>query len=266
MGGDEAYGLRSAVGVSPRAARCDDGIASLDDMTTGPGGFMTRLRIACVLVALAVGLPQTLSAADAYTDETAFLNAVAGLGLCTAAEGFEDDAAWGGARSTIPGGTHTLSSVTNLGLTWQPRVPTGGMTTSQGPARSGRWGGYELPHGEPPAVTDGFRVTSAGGPLVAFGGWLETNTFGARVNLVLDDATVVDFSGDNLLDFSHRFFGVVEPLGFSAVEVVETEADDELLFVFGDDFIAGWVSCPDALPFADGFESGDTDRWSGAAP
>jgi hypothetical protein len=197
----------------------------------------------------------------AYTDEVLFLADAAAMGWCVDLESFESDAAWGAARTPA-----TLPSVTNLGITWLPNNPNSELTTGGGPARTGLWGFYELPHGDfGSGVGDGW-LTQAADTLYAVGGWLVSNTPGARINLVLDGTMVVDFSGDNLIGTSHSFFGVMNPAGITEVEFRETEGSSgDPKYIFGDDFSFGRVVCYSAI-FGDGFESGDTSGWSLVVP
>jgi hypothetical protein len=197
----------------------------------------------------------------AYTDEALFLADVAAQGWCVDLESFENDAAWGGARTPS-----TLPAVVNLGITWLPNNVNSELTTGGGPARTGLWGFYELPHGDfGNGIGDGW-FTQAADTLHAVGGWLVSNTPGARINLVLDGATAIDFGGNNLVGTSHTFFGVIDPAGFALVEFRETEGiSGDPKYMFGDDFSFGRVTCYSAI-FTDGFESGDTSAWSVVVP
>ena len=196
-----------------------------------------------------------------YTDQALFLADVAASGWCVDVESFEADAVWGAARTPA-----TVPFVVNLGITWLPNNPNSELTTGDGPARTGLWGFYELPHGDfGNGVGDGF-FNQAADTLYAVGGWLVSNTPGARINLVLDGVTVIDFSGANLVGTSHSFFGVIDPSGFSTVEIRETEgASGDPKYIFGDDFSFGRVDCYSAI-FGDGFESGDASAWSVVVP
>lgn len=196
-----------------------------------------------------------------YTDESLFLADVAAMGICVDRESFESDAAWGAARSPA-----TVPSVTNLGVTWLPNNVNSELTTGTGPARTGLWGFYELPHGDfGNGVGDGW-FAQAGDTLYAVGGWLVSNTPGARINIVLDGATVIDFGGSNLIGTSHGFFGVIDPAGFATVEFRETEGSSgDPKYIFSDDFSFGRVSCYSTI-FGDGFESGDASAWSAVVP
>lgn len=218
------------------------------------------IQTAVVALLVLIAVPAS-GQVTAYTDEALFLADVAAMGWCVDVEGFEDDTAWGAARSPA-----TALQVTNLGLTWLPNNPNSEVTTGPGAARSGLWGFYELPHGDFGNGTgDGWFVQSAG-TLYAAGGWLRSSTPGARLELVLDGVTVVDFGGDNLIGPIHRFLGVIDPAGFTNVEFRETQGmvGDEK-YIFGDDFPFGRAVCYSAI-FADGFESGDLSRWSAVVP
>lgn len=219
-----------------------------------------EIRAFSVLCLCLIAMPAAAQV-TAYTDEALFLADAAILGVCVDVEGFEDDAVWGGARTPS-----TASSVTSLGLTWLPNNGNSGVTTGGGPARTGSWGFYELPHGDfGSGVGDGWFIES-GTAMYAAGGWLISNTPGAKINLILDGTAVVDFSGDNQVWSSHRFFGVIDPGGFTSLEFRETEGTEEdQKFVFADDFSFGRESCFSVV-FEDGFESGDLTAWSSVGP
>jgi len=86
------------------------------------------------LAALPVFLGSILNArpliaqSTVFTDETAYLNAVAAGGYALLVEGFEGTA-WDGVRTTIVRGTHTAPSVTSLAIPWSA---TDAVTTSEG--------------------------------------------------------------------------------------------------------------------------------------
>ncbi len=225
------------------------------------GALASAVILAGVLAVTASGQPV------AYTDEAQFLADLAAAGYCLQQEGFEDDSVWGDVRSTVTGGFHTAPSITNLDVTWMPNNSNGGVTTGEGAARTGQWGFYEYPHGDfANGIADGF-VGVGGASLFAVGGWLRTNTPGARIVFLLDGTAVVDFDGANALASQHLFFGVIEAGGFTAFEVQETEGvlEDQKL-VFADDFRFGRIDCREGEIFTDGFESGDTSAWSGVVP
>ena len=193
--------------------------------------FACGLTVSIVLTDLAV---PSLAEVVAYTDEAAYLNALALQGYVVVQESFEDDTAWGVARSP-----ETAPSVTNLGITWASSSSNNDITTGTGPGRTGQWGFYSLPHGDyANGITDGWRGTAAQ-PLVAIGGWVETNTPPAGLALFLDgDAqNPVDFGGGSGLGGPWKFFGVIDPNGFTVFDFRETEGTiGDQKFIFGDDF------------------------------
>jgi len=194
-----------------------------------------------LLIASVVSLLLTarLSAAPVwYTNETDFLNALSAQGYVVFHEGFEDDAAWGSVRSTVTGGNHTAPSVSSQGVTWSANNANSGITTGPGPALTGNWGFFELPHGDfANLITDGW-IGTGDQPMVAIGGWIE-GTFGGRIHLILGGDTLnpIDFGGANALTGAHTFFGAIDPAGFSTFEWKETEGTpgDQKL-IFADDF------------------------------
>lgn len=174
-----------------------------------------------------------------YTDEAQFLLALSEQGYASIHEGFEDDMAWGAVRSTIVGGSRSAPNVTHLGITWTSSSPDNGVTTGEGPARAGRWGFYSLPHGDyADVIGDGFGGTGVE-PLVAVGGWIQSNTPPAKVGLFLDGdfSTPIDFGAAGELTGGYRFFGIIDPAGFSRFDFRELEgtAEDQKL-IFADDF------------------------------
>ena len=197
-----------------------------------------RIGIAAAMVCHAVAFPATAEVTT-YTDEAAYMAALVAQGYVAVNESFEDDAVWGAVRTTVVGGQQTTPSVTNLGITWASSSPNNEITTGQGPALDGMWGFFSLPHGDyANGITDGWRGTAAQ-PLVAIGGWVDTNTPFAALIVFLDgnEQNPIDFHGDNVLGGPYRFFGVIEPDGFSTFNFRETEgAIDDQKFIFGDDF------------------------------
>jgi hypothetical protein len=205
-----------------------------------------------------------------YLDEDAYRADLAALGFAEIGEGFEDDAAWGGVRTTIVGGEYTAPSITHLGVTWTANNPDSGVTTGNGPARSGSWGFFTLPHGSyltgtgctlPGNCGDGW-IGSAAFTLYGVGGWIH-GTYGAKVELVLDGdyANPVDFgeicdpSGENcvnpaLLGVGDAFFGVIDTTGFHEFDFSEIEGTStDVKLLFADDFTLGFpvVACNDGV-------------------
>jgi len=174
--------------------------------------------------------------------ESAYLAKLAELGFSTYFEGFEDEAAWSSARSP-----NTAASITSRGVTWTSNNAVSEVTTGTGPARTGVYGFFTLPHGDPTGgptdpLRDGFVGTwRAAGDFRAVGGWLDANTGGAQVRFALDG--VEHGFIDPALTSQHRFFGVIDADGFKQFEIFETEGvveDQE--FIFGDDFTLAFVA------------------------
>lgn len=209
---------------------------------------MNRRTFAAAAVLVGVsGHSLAIAEPTPYLDEAAFLADLAAMNLDPIIESFEDDGAWGTVRSTVVGGTFTAPSITSQGVTWSASAPLSGVTTGPGPARTGMWGFYTLPHGDPlNGIGDGWRGQTTA-PLVAIGGWVRTNTPPAKLGLYLngDLNTPVDFgevpgAGENptVLDFPWKFFGVIDPAGFQTFDFRELEgpADPKSKFIFGEDF------------------------------
>ncbi len=183
-----------------------------------------------------------------YTDEAAYLSDLAGLGYRNVFESFEDDLVWGSVRSTISDPNYA-PVIISQGITWTSNHAENQITTSTGPALTGLWGFYSMPHGNfstgtgcdlPGMCGDGFMGTRAD-TIYAVGGWV-TGTFGGKLNLILDGDTLnaIDFQGENLLSNTHQFFGAIETNGFITFEYREMEgtAEDQK-FMWADDFNFG---------------------------
>lgn len=190
--------------------------------------FSLPLILSIAMVQTARGQVQT------YTDEAAFLTALTSLSLPAVHESFEDNAAWGSVRTTIVGGTAVASSITSQGVTWSPNGVTSGITTGHGPAITGNWGMFQLPHGNPATgVRDGW-VGVGSQPLAAIGGWISCNQGSIELRL---DGVAVGFSGNNNLTNTPKFFGAIDPAGFSQFEWEELEATPgDWKLIFSDDF------------------------------
>lgn len=202
-----------------------------------------------------------------YLDETAFLDALSTLGYLPLHEDFESDDAWGAVRSTIAGGPHTAPSVSHLGVQWTSNNLSSEITTGHGPALGGDWGFYSLPHGSytdpdpgadcftPGECGDGWRGSTLEGPLVAIGGWVETNTPFAKLGLFLGNYpdNPVDFgetcdppgsencTPNDVVTTAHQFWGVIETNGFPGFEFRELEGllepgGGDIKLIFSDDF------------------------------
>ena len=218
-----------------------------------------------------------LAAPVTYIDETAFLADLAALGYAPVHEGFEGDVAWGDTRGQI------VATVTSLGMVWTANNTTSGITTGTGPAVTGQYGFYSIPHGSytnpAPGVTcftpgecgDGWRGRAADRLIYAIGGWVETNTPYAKIGLFIGEYpdNEVDFGetcdppgsencyGNSTIDTTPRFFGVIDTDGFERFEYREMEGKLEIdggdiKYIFSDDFY--FVLEDPGLVFKNGFE------------
>jgi len=208
--------------------------------------------------------------------EAEFLAKLGELGYGSFEEGFEDDLAWGVARSP-----DTAPSVVSQGVAWEtnhPAPPAGNeITTGPGPARTGQWGVFDPEHGYatgtavecdvdvPPEhclFKDGFTGIRQAGEsrLHAVGGHF-TGSALPKLVMILDGGAPIDLGGAGN-DF--QFFGVIDTLGFVTFRIEEIDGKlGQARYVFGDDFTFGTSLL---TIFADGFESGDTSVWSSTAP
>ena len=182
-----------------------------------------------VLVLLACGAASAARAqVQVFTDEGAYLAALAAAGRGAFSEGFEG-APWEGVRSTIAGGTSTAPSVKSQGITW---TASAGVTTNDLGPRSGTWRGYDHPGGAP----DRLGGTSAA-RLYGVGGWFTTNILPSSLRVFVggvspDNATLA-------LSTGYQFLGVVDPAGFTAFELVGDGAPGDEKHWFADDFTFG---------------------------
>jgi hypothetical protein len=237
------------------------------------GFVLAPALVLAVAAAFAAGLGvATPSSAErfAYVDEAAYLADLEVLGLAAVLESFEDDAAWGAVRSSIVNGWMTAPDVTHLGVRWSANNPVGEVTTGSGPARSGAWGFYTLPHGSyltgidchlPGNCGDGW-VGVAAVPILGIGGWIH-GIYGSKVELVLDGdlAAPVDFgeicdaTGENCSDLAQlgtgdAFFGVIDTEGFTEFEFRELEGTlEDAKYLWADDFTIGFAlaACNDGI-------------------
>ena len=205
---------------------------------------------ACLVGAMVLVLaPSARAQVTTYQDEATYLAALAAIpGAGTILEGFEDAGTWGAAR--FPS---TAASVTSQGIAWTANNATSRITTSGGAAQTGNWGVFALPHGittgDPNAPQrDGFIGTwTAVGTLIGAGGWVTTSTPGAEIRFALD-GTEVTFASPVLLG-GFKFFGAINPAGFTAFEVFEVQGtvQDQKL-IFADDFTFGVLAGPTHTP------------------
>ena len=118
------------------------------------------------------------------------------------------------------------------------------ITTGSGPARTGNYGFFALPHGNylsgpctvPGHCTDGFIGTTSSDTLMyAVGGWIGSNQ--AKIGVYLDDdPTLIGFGGVGLTN-APAFFGVIDTDGFNQFKFQEQEGKKEdPKYIFSDDF------------------------------
>ncbi len=206
--------------------------------------------------------------------ENEFLDKLTELGFGSFQEGFEDDVAWGAARSP-----DTAPSVMSQGIEWQSNHPDppaeNEITTGEGPARTGLYGVFDLEHGYatgtptecdvdiPPdhcLYKDGFTgIRQPGGSrLHAVGGHF-TGSSQPKLAMILDGGAPITLGW---APNGFQFYGVIDTRGFESFRLEETDGKvGQARFVFADDFTFGIAL---STIFADGFESGDTSRWSSA--
>ncbi len=194
-----------------------------------------------------------------FSDENGFLAAVAEADVVL--EGFEAEPPWDAVRTTAVAGTHAADSVTHLGITWTSNHAHNRITTSSGAARTGDWGLYSAPHGDQtvPQPTDFITDGVAGASdrrLTGVGGWF-TGTAGGKLSVVLDgnEGRAVELGP---IDPTHRFYGVVDPSGFTSFEFRELEGTlEDQRFVFVDDVTVAAAAA--AVPPTDGVVAGVAD-------
>ena len=198
------------------------------------------------------------------------------LGYGSFFEGFEDDLAWGAARSP-----DTAPSVISQGIAWESNHPDppaeNEITTGPGPARTGLWGVFDREHGyatgtavecdvdEPPEhclYKDGLTGIRQNGEsrLVGIGGFF-TGVALPKLVAILDGGVPVSLGG---VPPGYQFYGVIDTRGFGTFRFEERGGKiGQARYVFADDFTIGTML---SEIFFDGFESGDTSFWSSQAP
>jgi hypothetical protein len=215
------------------------------------------------LILLVVAQVQT--APIVFTNETDYVNALTSGGYVWVQESFEGDEAWGHVRSTIVGGNATAPAVTNSGIRWTANNDTSQVTTSSGAAQAGDWGVYALPHGNYASGTDCTTPGACGDGIIGtalqrFHGvaaWVR-GSYASKVALYLNGypgtpvgfPEVCDSSGENCIDYGlltsgSKFFGLIEPAGFSSFEFREMEGTvGDQKFLWFDDFTMAFTNPP----------------------
>ncbi len=246
----------------------------------GTDSFVYRAVFAPVSDQATVILSACDGGPDIFTcwNETAFLAKASELGLVGFQEGFEDNAAWGLARSPM-----AVPVVNSQGIQWMTNhsgAPSfNDITTGPGPARTGEWGVFDPRHGyatgtefecdvdNPDTVClyfDGFTGIRdpAHTVLNGVGGYI-TGSSGGRVAILLDGGLT---AGGGRVTNGHQFFGVIDtrPAGFTQFEFREVDGKvGQALFIFGDDFTI-LTSAPS--PVKDTRAGGSQIFFAGAGP
>ncbi len=253
---------------------------SPDETFDGTDSFVYRAVYAPVSDQATVTLSACDGGPDVFTcwDETAFLALAAAWGMASFQEGFEDDAAWGPARSPV-----AVPIINSQGIQWMTNhsgAPSyNDITTGSGPARTGEWGVFDPRHGyatgsefecdvdNPDTVClyfDGFSGIRepTRGVLNGVGGYI-TGTSGGRVEILLDEILT---NGGGRITPGHQFFGVIDtrPAGFTQFEFREVDGKvGQALFIFGDDFT---ILTPAPSPVEDARSGRTQIFFAGAGP
>lgn len=240
--------------------------------TPGPGfdgsdGFVYRAVFGSVSSEATVVLSACGGGPQVFTcwKQAAFLALAAELGHPSFHEGFEDDGAWGAARSP-----YTLPQVVSRGVSWRandfdathtdpPDAPPdpgpNEITTGPGAARSGAWGVFDPDHGyawgtaaacdvDTPAAHclfhDGVTLARVpgGSPLFGAGAYV-SGTYGANVSFVLDGDVASPVGGGSIGVGGDVFFGVIDagPTGWNEIQLRELDGKiGQALLIFADDF------------------------------
>jgi VCBS repeat-containing protein len=253
---------------------------SPDETFDGTDSFVYSAVFAAVSDQATVTLSACDGGPDIFTcwNETAFLAKAAEWGLASFQEGFEDDAAWGLARSPM-----VLPVVNSQGIQWMTNHPdapaNNDLTTGPGPARTGEWGVFDPRHGyatgsefecdvdNPDTIClyfDGFSGIRepVRGVLNGVGGYI-TGSYGGRVDILLDEVLT---NGGGRITPGHQFFGVIDtrPAGFTQFEFREVDGKvGQALFIFGDDFT---MLTPAPSPVEDARTGSSKIYFAGAGP
>ena len=179
-----------------------------------------------------------------------YLAKAAELGLTGFHESFEDETAWGIARSPL-----SVESVVSQGVRWMSNhvgAPAyNSITTGTGPVWDGLYGFYDPEHGyaygsptecdvdNPPEHCqhfDGWTGVREPGfpPLRGVGGYVD-GMWGSKVEIRLDDVPVMTA----LTGYGH-FIGVLDarPAGFTTFRFTEVDGKiGQSFYIWGDDFL-----------------------------
>lgn len=267
-------------GSDPGLELCPDGSFNYTPDPSFPGSetFVYRVSVGTEMAEATATLSACGGGPTVFMcwKKSEFLSKIADLGYHSFHEGFEDDLAWGAARSPS-----TAPSVVSQGIGWETnhRLPPAGneITTGSGPARTGLWGVFDPDHGyatgtviecdvdEPPdhcLYKDGVSgIRQPGESLIyAVGGYF-TGAAMPQLVALLDDGPPIGLGG---VPSGFQFYGVIDTQGFETFRFQEIDGKvGQSRYVFADDFFIGM---PLSAIFSDGFEIGDTSAWSASAP
>lgn len=225
-----------------------------------------------IALALLASAANVCAAPEIYTSRSAFLAALASLGLQPVNESFENDTVWAASRNSIvaPG---SAASITSKGIVWRSNYAQNNIATGDvgGSAPGGTYAIYSLPHGltsdsglycdsaEDPDIppecfqNDGLRVSAVSGEaLFAFGGKIDTANSG-KVTFLLDGVDVNANTSDNIDNWQREgepadnwaFVGVIDADGFLSAELRELRGKDfQQVLLFADVFTIGIAATP----------------------
>ena len=177
---------------------------------------MIEMRnFASLLIVFTLATTRPASAAvETFTDESAYLAALAAHGYDVLIEDFEG-AAWNPYRTTNPFDPQAAATVTSLGITWSGNDL---LSTNLNWGRNSTWGVFTIFSGGVP--TPDTLLGQSVRPLYAVGGWINGNPdFGADIGIVIDGQVVVDRN----IGTGHQFLGVIVTTGFTTFEIIDIE-------------------------------------------
>ena len=220
---------------------------------------MREIRLWLIAGMLTVTTINADAAPVVYTDEAAYIEALAAGGYESLRENFEDDVVWVESRTSVarPGSTPYVISQE---IKWTSNHAVNNVSTNDS-GISSSFGFYSNPHGDQTAETnpvvcdvdntipqqcflhDGFVGTSDGaGKLYGVGGWIKGMPR-ADVTLFLDGVEVNFGKAGRLSKWT--FLGVIDAAGFSSFEFREIDGKGaQGIFIFADDITFGVSAVP----------------------
>lgn len=168
-----------------------------------------------------------------YTDEQAYLNALANLGVVQRSDGFENDNYWGLLE------TDTAPDVTSKGITWS--ALGGGVRLNHGIRNTGSWG---LAPSPPATPVNGFTGANTGPQtMYGFGGWVRSGNTSDIFLYLNGSSTSIHDAG---VGSTYTFMGVIDPGGIQSFQFA-TEAvapGDPAKEIYLDKFTFGFDVAP----------------------